>query len=428
MREPTPSWPPLWKLGFLALLFSWATYAQSISEGDLLVDLEQLQQEIAAAESDVERLEGGSTKSLYDHRLAVLRLSKALLDQRLEALRAGVPVETSLAVTKPNPDQLTEILADIEQAQENLAAAESESARIAGGLAKALAETRVATARQILATLQLAYYRDRYGLHLTATTQQASGGGDCELQEKKTTSEDEKAAISVEWSDPRHPEIDYTKLAFQALAQQGGTISGWWGIRKGKADIDDSPTVQAFNVSATEGSNLVPHLATICREGETKLLFKPGDALIDEDGKHQIEIRIDSNAAQSTSWNATANNKSAGLFGKQAMAFLRKLKGAQTLYIRLTEPNGERHDAKFYLSGFQEAVESVADACQWSTLSKKDIKAVQSALRKLGHYRGTVDGSWGKGSLRALNAWQKATGTPITPTLTEEAARKLISE
>lgn len=424
MREPAP----LRILGSLAVLFSWTVHAQSVSEEDLLADVEQLRQEIATAESNAEHFEEGVTKTLLHRRLDVLQLSKALLDQRLMALRAGIPVETTLSVTQPDTDRLTEILADIQQAQEDLAAAESESATIAGGLAKALAETRVATARQILATLRLAYYRDRYGLHLEPAPQPCAGEADTDQGEKNTASETEETATIVEWSDPRYPDIDYTKLAFQALAQQNSTMSGWWGIRIGKADIDDSPMVQAFNVSATAGTALEPHLAMICREGETKLLFKSGELLVEEDGEYKVEIRIDSDPAKSASWNATTNGKSAGLFGKQAQTFLRELKSAETLYIRLTDGNDERHDAKFLLSGIHEALHTVADACNWSTLSKADIKSIQSKLRSLGHYRGTVDGSWGKGSLRALNAWQDANGIPKTKTLTDETAGKLIGE
>lgn len=419
---------PIWIPGLLVFVFLGSPLAQTISEDDLLADVEHLEQEIEHAEQDVARFEPGETKTLYAYRLAVVKLSKALVEQRLEAMRAGIPVEVSLSVTEPNPERLSEVLSDIEQAQEDLAAAESESAGAASGLAKALAEKRVATAHQTLATLRLAYYRDRYGLHLEATARQPSSESNGELPGGREAVEHEDAATVVDWGDSRYPDIDYSKPAFQALAQQNSRISGWWGIRASKSEIDDSPAVHAFNVSATEGMRLEPHLAVICQEGETKILFQPGEFLVDEGGNIEVEIRLDSDPAQSTSWHATTHNKSAGLFGKQAEVFLKDLKGVKAMYIRLTERYGERHDAKFVLSGFQEVIESAAEACQWSTLTKDDIKAVQSALKARGHYRGAVDGSWGKGSQRALNAWQTARGIPATTTLTDKTARILLAE
>jgi hypothetical protein len=421
-------YPPIFLLGMLVPVYAWSTQETTISEEDLLADVAQIEQEIALAEEDVARFEEGSIKVLYDYRLAVLTLSKALLDQRVKALRAGVPVDASLTVTEPNPERLSEILSDMEKAQRKLAAAESDAAQAPSGLPKALADNQVATARQILATLQLAYYRDRYGLHFEPTAQQPSSGGNGKQQEAIAGGEQGGVATDIAWADSRYPDIDYSKPAFQALAQQDSIISGWWGIRKSKAEIDDSPTVHAFNVSATEGARFEPHLSVICQEGETKLLFQPGDLLVDEDGNLEAEIRIDADAAQTMSWNATTHNKSAGLFGERAEAFLKDIKGAKTLYVRLTERYGERHDAKFILSGFQKVIEGVAEACQWSTLVKSDIEAVQSALKSLGYYKGTVDGSWGKGSQQALNAWQEARGIPITQALTAKTARTLVGE
>jgi hypothetical protein len=412
--------------GLLALILACSAHAETLSEADLTADIDQIEREIAEAERDVAESEEPSTKTLYQHRLAVLRLSKALLDQRIRALKAGIPVDTSLPITQPNPEQLPEILADIERAQKILAAAEAESAKIDGGLGKALAEKRVATARQTLATLRLAYYRDRYGLHLRETLQQPPDQENGTPMEAEAVAAQDIASLATEWADPRYPDIDYATLAFQALAQQNSTISGWWGIRESKAEIDDSPTVHAFNVSATEGALFEPHLAVICQEGETKILFQPGDLLVDDGGTLQTEIRIDEEQPRSTSWNATTHGKSAGLFGTDAEDFLKGLKGAETLYVRLTERYGERHDAKFILAGFEEVINRAAGACQWSTLSQKDFEAVQAALKSLGHYKGAVDGDWGKGSQRAFNAWQEANGDPKTESLTADAVSKLI--
>lgn len=51
----------------------------------------------------------------------------------------------------------------------------------------------------------------------------------------------------------------------------------------------------------------------------------------------------------------------------------------------------------------------------YNDYSKKEIlHRVQSALKSAGHYTSTPDGITGPGTQRALNAWQQATGIPLT--------------
>ncbi|MCZ0814156.1 hypothetical protein N5A93_18200, partial [Roseovarius sp. EGI FJ00037] len=104
-----------------------------------------------------------------------------------------------------------------------------------------------------------------------------------------------------------------------------------------------------------------------------------------------ITYRIDSNPAQSTRWNELTNNKGAGLFGSGSEGFLRGLYDAESFFIRLTDSNGQRHDAEFDLAGIQDAIEAVAGACGWSTLdlSPDDYRAIQTLLNAGGFDAGT---------------------------------------
>ena len=129
-----------------------------------------------------------------------------------------------------------------------------------------------------------------------------------------------------------------------------------------------------------------------------------------------ITYRIDDAPAQSTRWSELTNNKGAGLFGTGSEGFMRDLYDADNFFIRLTDGNGQRHDAEFDLAGVQEAIEAVAGACSWSTLdlSRDDYRAIQTMLTAGGFEAGTPDGVWGNGSRKAMRAFQEQNGLPAT--------------
>ena len=62
---------------------------------------------------------------------------------------------------------------------------------------------------------------------------------------------------------------------------------------------------------------------------------------------------------------------------------------------------------------------SAAAATQSSGLGEAVYRAAQTELRRLGHYRGGIDGDWGAGSQRALRAFQSQAGMPVNGQLTE---------
>ena len=184
----------------------------------------------------------------------------------------------------------------------------------------------------------------------------------------------------------------------------------------------------AINYSAYDARSFggLTALLTQCREGATSIVFVQDDFLMSAARRDSFDInyRVDSAPAQSTRWNELTSNKGAGLFGSQAEAFLRDIYNAEDFFIRLTDGSGQRHDAEFDLAGIQEAIEAVAGACGWSTLtlSQDDYRAIQTLLNAGGFDAGTPDGVWGTGSRNAMRTFQKqsglvATGAPDRATL-----------
>jgi peptidoglycan hydrolase-like protein with peptidoglycan-binding domain len=89
---------------------------------------------------------------------------------------------------------------------------------------------------------------------------------------------------------------------------------------------------------------------------------------------------------------------------------------AERLFLRLVESNGQQHDAQFDLAGSQDAIEAVAAACGWTTLSLSadDYRAIQTILNAGGFEVGTPDGQWGPASQSAMRAYQVSVGLPET--------------
>ncbi len=235
-----------------------------------------------------------------------------------------------------------------------------------------------------------------------------------------TTEDDELAGAALSWADPDHPDIDYSLAPFEQANNEGDRIAGWWVIEEERAAIDDSPRVFAVNYSAYDARSYggLTALLAQCREGETSIVFVQDDYLMSGIRRNSFDVafRIDDAPAQSTRWNELTSNKGAGLFGSGAEAFLRELYDAEDFFIRLTDGNGQRHDAEFDLAGVQDAVEAVAGACGWSTLdlSRDDYRAIQTMLNAGGFDAGTPDGIWGTGSRNAMRAFQEQNGLPAT--------------
>lgn len=204
-------------------------------------------------------------------------------------------------------------------------------------------------------------------------------------------------------------------------------------INEERAAIDDSPSVVAINYFAYDARSFggLTALLAQCREGVTSVVFVQDDFLISAMRRDSVDItyRIDSNPAQSTRWNELTNNKGAGLFGSGSEGFLRGLYDAESFFIRLTDGNGQRHDAEFDLAGIQDAIEAVAGACGWvggcspgdyaafkfpPTPRHDHYRAIQTLLNAGGFEAGTPDGVWVNGSRNAMRAFQEQRGLPAS--------------
>lgn len=336
--------------------------------------------QITEVDAAIASFNGGLIRSLAQARREALLLLRTVLESRKQAAAGGVPLEITLPAVQPNPERAQELLGEMAAQQARVEEAERE-AMTAGGLIQAIALSRVETEKLTLAQLQMAYVQARYGIAFPVPTEVSTAP-----VTSTATGSAEPAASSVDaalpWADPDHPEIDYSLQPFEQAHAGGHRISGWWVIEEERAAIDDSPRVVAINYSAFDPRSYggVTGLIAQCREGETSIVFVQDEFLISDFRRNSFEINycIDDASAQSARWGELTSNKGAGLFGSGGEAFARSLYEAEGFFIRLTDGNGQRHDAEFDLAGVKDAIDAVAGACGWSTLelSRDDYRAI----------------------------------------------------
>ena len=119
--------------------------------------------DIAAAEDKNRALAGGLTKVLVEARMEVLQGIKALLEQRIQAIRTGSLIRAEAPGQQSDPKRADQLARDIEEQRRDIEAARVRTGA-SGGLVGALGQATLATQEQTLAMLRLAYVSARYGL------------------------------------------------------------------------------------------------------------------------------------------------------------------------------------------------------------------------------------------------------------------------
>lgn len=405
----------------LVLTSSIATATWPQEGPSLDAEIGTIDSQITAVEETLAQYDDGLIRALAQSRREALLLLRAVVESRKQAEDGYAAIEVAVPAVEPDPERAEQILGEMATQQQRVEAAEQEAAA-AGGLIQAVALSRVETEKLTLAQLQMAYLQTHYGIafpvapEVTASEKPRSEA----TASDATPAEDDPTGAALPWADPDHPDIDYSLVPFEQAHNEGDRIAGWWVINEERAAIDDSPRVVAINYSAYDANSYsgLTALLAQCREGETSIVFVQDDFLISGMRRNSFDItyRIDSAPAQSTRWNELTTNKGAGLFGSGSEAFLRDLYDADDFFIRLTDGDGQRHDAEFDLAGIQTAVEAVAGACGWSTidLSGDDYRAIQTLLNAGGFDAGTPDGIWGSGSRSAMRAFQEENDLPPT--------------
>lgn len=136
---------------------------EPVAASDLQGELERLREQIEEAERTAEQHSGGLIGDIAGTRLEVLRLSAAMLENRLIAEQGGVPTEMVAKVSKPNSARAEQILRHIAAAEDELEEIE-DAASQRDGMAGSLSQAAIATQELTIAQLRQAYFEAAYGL------------------------------------------------------------------------------------------------------------------------------------------------------------------------------------------------------------------------------------------------------------------------
>ncbi|TGD41290.1 lytic transglycosylase [Pseudotabrizicola sediminis] len=400
----------------IALAAAVPAFAQGVPLSTELADIERQLTEI---EAQAARYDGGLILTLIDARREALLLARTLVENRINAEAGAATIEVTIPAVQPDEAQAAQILGEMAAVQHRIEEAEREAAS-GGGLIQALALSRAETEKLTSAQLQMGYLQAKYGIAFPVMVPRPATSVPAAAPAADTTTPPEGATQTVEWADSRFPAIDYALDPFEQANRDEHRISGWWTIESSRAAVDDSPQVIALNHSQFQANSFMGQTALVarCIEGETALVFVQEDFLMNDFQRNSFEmtLRIDDQPSQQARWNSLTNNKGAGLFGREAETFIRSIYDADRLFLRLVESKGQQHDAQFDLAGSQEAIEAVAGACGWTTLSLStdDYRAIQTLLNAGGFDVGTPDGQWGPASQTAMRAYQASVGLPET--------------
>jgi len=155
-----------------------------------------------------------------------------------------------------------------------------------------------------------------------------------------------------------------TKAAAAKRRQIG---NGAWHTSSETSPIDDSTNVflslaSEDTIEGQFGGTVRPQLYVRCKEKKTEL-YVSWDVYLGID-ETQVLHRLDDRPARTSTWNISTDNK-ATFCGGSDLAFVRELIKHEKLLLRVT-PYGEKPVmANFALTGLENAVLPLQEACGW---------------------------------------------------------------
>ncbi len=139
-----------------------------------------------------------------------------------------------------------------------------------------------------------------------------------------------------------------------------------WSVSTKISEIDDSTNVY-LNVKSNERGRRRDDFANLwihCRENRTSLTIRLGGAWA-KFGSTSVTYRIDKDLAGKIRMGRSSNNEYLGLWGgSSSIPFIKKLFGADKLLIDTPVINGHERFT-FQISGLEEAIRPLREACNW---------------------------------------------------------------
>jgi hypothetical protein len=153
-------------IGEAALIAAFIQRSQ-VSTFEIDRDRATISAQISEAESESAKFEGGAIKVMIEMRIAVLKNTTAMLDQKRASLVRLVALNYTVdgsTLHEANDKELNDILEELAASERSVADAKQEAAKYTGGLVQVMALVKAATEEVTASSLRLKFYAAKYGI------------------------------------------------------------------------------------------------------------------------------------------------------------------------------------------------------------------------------------------------------------------------
>ncbi|MHB9102659.1 MAG: hypothetical protein ACYC2E_14215 [Sulfuricella sp.] len=179
-------------------------------------DIEAVKKTIALAEIEDQKYTGGLIKAQIQSRIETVKMTLALLEQKLKALETGAKMTIVIPATKADPALAASLEGEITAQKLKIEQARIEADKYTGGLIKATRENTIATMESTLALIENRALTAKYGLGiaqpaLASSSASASGQKLETAKEKPAKASPKNEVVKVQLLNKR-----YVKEKYQA--------------------------------------------------------------------------------------------------------------------------------------------------------------------------------------------------------------------
>jgi hypothetical protein len=149
----------------------------SVSSFEIDRDRAALAAEIKDVQAESDKYSGGAIKAFIDLRIAILRNTASMLDQKRASFIHRISLRHTIegrALVEASDAELKEILDELAQAEKKVTESKLEAARYSGGLIHSMALLRVSTDELSVSQLRMKFYSAKYGIPLPVPDSRAS--------------------------------------------------------------------------------------------------------------------------------------------------------------------------------------------------------------------------------------------------------------
>ena len=330
----------------LTSMLTFSASAQGLEE--LQAEISSITSQLETVETTIAKYDGGLIKVLAETRREALLLSKALIENRINAAEGKATLALQVPAVVPNDELAQQLLGELAQQQTavDLAVKEAEGA---GGLIKALALSRVETEKLTLSQLQMAYLQAKYGIAMPNLTKGSASDEESANTKSKTVS------VNKNEESDEEPE--------NALNEDTTSTSKWIFIENFDSFNDKNTSMVVLEASGYIGNDDPKNLTVRCdAKGGYDIIIVSNGYIGARNNRVPVRYRFGKSDAISERWSESTNGRAAFL-PSSYNDFRRNLATGEDFVFEITDFSGNRGSSEFDNSK-DEKLEFVMGGCK----------------------------------------------------------------